>query len=69
MRGLTVKTTEAETTSMQQEKKVPMRGTASEVGGLMSATMERKKQTERRIVISSVIFSHASGGIVKPGMM
>lgn len=64
-----MKTTEAETTTfgedirackevgvstMQHVKNVPIRGTASEVGGVMSATMERKKQTESRIVISAM---------------
>lgn len=51
---------------MQQVKKVPMRGTASEVAGVMLPTMPRKNVTDKRIVISSVIFSHDSGGIVKP---
>ena len=51
---------------MQQVKNAPISGTASEVGGVMSATILRKKQTESKMVISSVIFSPASGGRVNP---
>lgn len=39
--------------TMQQVKNVPMSGTASDVGGVMSATMLRKKHTDRRMVISA----------------
>jgi len=39
-----------------------MRGVASEVGGLMSATSRRKMLRELRIVMPSVIFSPAVMG-------
>jgi hypothetical protein len=65
---------------MQHVKNVPISGTASDVGGVMSATMDKKKQTDSRIVTSKkylffyiyinfkpkVIFSPASGGSVNP---
>ena len=47
-----MKTTEADTTNIQHEKNAPISGTASDVGGVISATILKKKQTERRIVIS-----------------
>jgi len=37
---------------MQEEKKRPSRGTASDVGGDISDRIERKKQMDRRTVIS-----------------
>lgn len=46
-------TVEAVTTIMQLEKKMPNRGTASDVGGDISDSMDRKKQMESSTVISA----------------
>lgn len=46
--------TEADTAMLQQKKNIPISGTASEVGGTMSATMVNRKHMEIRIVISAI---------------
>ena len=40
---------------MQEEKKMPSKGTASDVGGDISDKIERKKQIESSTVISEKI--------------
>jgi hypothetical protein len=75
----TVNATLAATTARQDEKNTPIKGTASLVGGVMSATMFKKKQIDSSTVISVLIcarpryahvrkqiFSHESGGNRKP---
>lgn len=81
LRVNTVNTTEPATTIIHEEKKTPSNGTDSDVGGVMSATMLRKKHTDNMTVISAgsalskafkkkhlrnVIFSHESEGRIKP---
>lgn len=52
--------------NMMQLKYVPRRGTASEVAGMVSATMFRKTVSDSRMVTPSDSFSPESGGNVKP---
>lgn len=44
----------------------PSKGTASEVAGIVSATMLRNTVSDRRIVTPSESFSPESGGNVNP---
>lgn len=45
---------------------LPRSGTASDVAGIVSATMLRKTVSDKRIVTPSDSFSPESGGRVKP---
>lgn len=49
-----------------QLKYVPNKGTASDVAGIVSATMFKKTVSDSKIVTPSDNFSPESGGNVKP---
>jgi len=51
------------TRTMVKSRYFPMRGVASDVGGLISATSSRKMLRELRIVIPMVIFSPEFAGM------
>lgn len=59
-------TTDEATMNMMQLKYVPSNGTASEVAGMVSATMFKNTVRDRRIVTPRDSFSPESGGRVKP---
>lgn len=52
--------------NIMQLKYVPSRGTASEVAGIVSATILRNTVSDSRIVTPRDSFSPESGGNVKP---
>ena len=47
--------------NVNAEKKTPSRGTASDVVGVISDKIVRKKQTERRMVVSEIRSISVSG--------
>ena len=51
------------TRTMVKRRYLPMRGVASDVGGLISATSNKKMLRELRIVIPIVIFSPEFAGM------
>lgn len=57
-----VNVVETATIRVNVEKNTPKSGTASDVGGVISLTIVRKKQTDRRIVVWNPIFSDISCG-------
>lgn len=61
-----VDTTEEATMNIMQLKYVPSSGTASEVAGIVSATMLRNTVRDSKMVTPSDSFSPESGGSVKP---
>lgn len=59
-------TTDDATMNMMQLKYVPNKGTASDVAGIVSATILRNTVNDNKIVTPNDNFSPESGGKVKP---